>query len=418
MTVTAIGLGLGAGRLIKSPQQAIADAAPPSPTVLTAAVEKRVLKRTVVLRGEVGASRSYEVTPNPSGDSAPIVTSVNVKVGSTVKPGKAVLEVGGRPLIVLAGSKPAYRNLRPGYTGPDVAQLQAALRQLGHYSGEADGEFGASTKAALTDFYTALGYEPLPTAPDDEARLDSAKRQVTAARRALDDARAALAAAAGADRPAALKAVDRAKEDLAAADKAYKETSALAGPTLPLSEYVFLPSFPARVDGLQAKVGAAVKAPAITLSSGALQAQGVLSPADHDLVKVGMRAEIASETVGAATPGRVASVGELVIDREAGGQNGYPIVIVPDKPLPAAMAGLNVRMTVTAASTSGSVIVVPVSALTAGADGIVSVIRRDPDGVQQRITVEAGLTGDGYVAVTAEEGSLEEGDAVVIGITK
>ncbi|WP_158610208.1 peptidoglycan-binding protein [Micromonospora globbae] len=384
--------------------------------MLTATVEERVLSRTVVLRGEVGASRSYEVTPNPGGESAPIVTAVNVKSGSTIKAGKVVLEVGGRPLIVLPGSKPAYRNLRPGYSGPDVAQLQAALRQLGYDPGDVDGEFGASTKTALTDFYAALGYEPVPTAPDDAVKLDAAKQQVTAARRALDDAKAALAGRVGADRSAAVRAVERAREDLATADKAYKELAALTGPTLPLSEYVFLPSFPARVDGLQAKVGAAVSAPAITLASGALQAEGLLSPADHELVKVGMRAELASETVGEAVPGRVAMVGELVVNRDDGGRNGYPIVIVPDKPLAAAMAGLNVRMTVTAASTSGSVLVVPVSALVAGANGTVSVIRRDPDGTQHRISVDTGLTGDGYVAITATQDNLSQGDTVVVGI--
>ena len=43
-------------------------------------------------------------------------------------PGSVIVEVAGRPLFVFPGTVPAYRNLSPGETGTDVAQLQAGLR--------------------------------------------------------------------------------------------------------------------------------------------------------------------------------------------------------------------------------------------------------------------------------------------------
>ena len=50
--------------------------------------------------------------------------------------------------------------LRTGSRGEDVKTLQSRLYDLGYYSGEIDGQFGAGTKAAVIDFQKANGLDP------------------------------------------------------------------------------------------------------------------------------------------------------------------------------------------------------------------------------------------------------------------
>lgn len=52
------------------------------------------------------------------------------KVGTTVVEGSTALEVDYRPVVVLAGARPAIRELSAGVVGPDCAQLNAALVRL------------------------------------------------------------------------------------------------------------------------------------------------------------------------------------------------------------------------------------------------------------------------------------------------
>ena len=49
--------------------------------------------------------------------------------------------------------------LRTGSRGDDVKTLQSRLYDLGYYTDEIDGQFGAGTKAAVIDFQRANGLE-------------------------------------------------------------------------------------------------------------------------------------------------------------------------------------------------------------------------------------------------------------------
>lgn len=49
--------------------------------------------------------------------------------------------------------------LRTGSRGEDVKTLQGRLHDLGYYTDEIDGQFGAATKAAVVDFQRANGLE-------------------------------------------------------------------------------------------------------------------------------------------------------------------------------------------------------------------------------------------------------------------
>lgn len=423
-TVVLTGGGVAALQLIKSPQQHLADSQAPDLSVLTAPVEFRVLVDTVVLRGMVGAGSSVDVTPMPIGVARAVLTGVKVNPGAEFGNGAVLVEVSGRPLIALLGAIPAYRDLLPGMSGQDVKQLQQALKSLGHNPGPVNGTFNASTKQALTSLYRKLGYEVATTG--DTSAITAANQQVTAAQRALDEAEKALQRLKDNPPPTpgpgepdpvaeAEQAVRYAREDLDAAKAARDEVVRTTGAMLPLSEVVFLPAFPARVEKLNATVGTEVNPPLLTLSTGALVVRAFLNPAQQRLLREQMPVEILAEMLGITVPGIVSSIGELTQDQQTG-ERGYPMTVTPtDGPLDEKLNGVDVRLTVRAASTDGKVLVVPISAVFSYADARTSVLKIAAGGTQQRVVVTPGVSGDGYIEVTPVEGTLAPGDLVVIG---
>jgi hypothetical protein len=76
--LTAV-VGLTSPLWIKSPQQLAAETQPPPSTVLTAPVERRILRDTLVLRGDVTSRHTFEATPGSRADAQAIVTAVKVK---------------------------------------------------------------------------------------------------------------------------------------------------------------------------------------------------------------------------------------------------------------------------------------------------------------------------------------------------
>ncbi|MCY0938801.1 peptidoglycan-binding protein [Streptomyces sp. H34-S4] len=444
------GAGVAASAVIKSPAQVAADAGPPPMDVLVARVEKRVLRDTVILRGTATATQTVQVTPTAraEGVAAPVVTKVAATAGSPVEAGRVLLEVSGRPVFVLPGRLPVYRDLKPGATGEDVKQLQQALAGRGHPTGgDKAGTFGAGTKTALTAFYRSIGYDAPPALADGGQAVEAAEEAVTGARRALEDVRAAGAAAGGSGgsggtkgagagsasgaKAASALAVRRAEEDLAKARRKLTEAQEVAGPMLPAGEVVFLEGFPARVTAVNTRVGSAATGPALTLSAGALVVRGQLQEHQKGLVRAGQRVEIKSEVSGVTATAKVASVADTAAAPPAQPQGGtgdgqqqappgapgYAMVVEPDSPLDPALAGQDVRLTVEAAATSGDALVVPVSAVSAGADGRTSVSVVDSAGKRRQVEVQAGTTGDGYVEVRPTgAGELSEGDNVVTGI--
>jgi Tfp pilus assembly protein PilX len=451
--------GFAASQVIKSPAQAAADTKPPAADVLTAPVERRVLKETVVLRGTVAAGQSVTVAPVASsgeGAVAPVVTKLPVNAGDTIRAGQLLLEVSGRPVFVLKGELPVYRDLKPGAKGDDVAQLQKALRNLGHGTGnDPSGTFRAGTKSALQAFYAQLGYDPRPAVDDDGEAVKAAEEGVRSAERALEQAQSAADAAApspsetpaasedgtdtgsgggggGGGDAEARRAVEWAREDLQTARQNLADAQAAAGPMLPAGEVVFLPGFPARVDSVSGAVGARVTAGVMTVSAGRLVVRGYLQERQKGLVRAGQRVEILAERAGTTVPGKVRSVSDTLdegqeqdstsedgsdAERAPAAAQGYPLVVEPGRPLDRALAGQEVRLTVEAGSTDGKALVVPVTAVSVGSDGKSAVTVVAADGTQRRVRVRAGTQGDGYVAVVPlGTGRLDPGALVVTGI--
>ncbi|MEU6877765.1 peptidoglycan-binding domain-containing protein [Streptomyces sp. NPDC046712] len=463
--------GVLGSTLVKSPAQAVADSAPPTPTVITTPVERQKLVRTLVFRGDFATGRQTEIAPTAiaatgkdaaQGESAArsslVVTKVLVAEGDRARAGRPLAEVSGRPVFVLPGALPSYRDLLPGMSGDDVDQLQEALAGLGiGRGGDRSGYFGPGTKSAVAALYRRMGYEP----PVTGARTEEAVRQ---ARTAWEEASATVTqleqgTPAGPDGAATEKrtddggsaagsgtgtgpgtGLDGARKRLAEAKKAYDLAVAADGVMLPASEAIFVKDLPARVSGLPAAVGDRLEGPVVVLTSGGPRLTGYLDPALEGRLTPGTRVEVTSETLGITVSGKVASIGERVTpgdskDAKGQGQGGQgksqsegaaasangnapylPVTITPDKAWDDRLEGHNVMITVTSALTGTAVLVVPQAALLTGADTHTTVTVQEPGGRERKVRVTAGPSADGLVQVTPAGGeTLRQGDRVVVG---
>ncbi|MEM9035655.1 MAG: peptidoglycan-binding protein [Actinomycetota bacterium] len=188
--VLAAAIGFVAGSRLQSSSDARASAEAPEPALITVPIERREIASTVVVRGDVRFEESADlaVAGGFGAEVNPVVTRVGPVIGDVIGEGALVVEVGGRPVFLLEGDLPTFRDLRPGQTGDDVVQLQEALRRLGHLSGAPDGTYGPSTEEAVTALYTAAGYVAPGLTEEEETQL-------RAARDSVDDARSSLRSA-------------------------------------------------------------------------------------------------------------------------------------------------------------------------------------------------------------------------------
>jgi HlyD family secretion protein len=405
----AIG-GLIGSSFVKSPQQIAADTAAPPPTVTTAKVVSQVLTSSVQMRGVVYPATQYDVYPSaPEADTAVpgagsavggsaagggssgtvYISKLDVAAGQTVSNGEQLAEIDGEPLFALAGRVPAWRDITPGESGPDAAELQKALASLGYYSGgDTPGFFGAATQEAVSLYYEHLGYTPPAT----------------------------------------------------------------GGVSMP--DVIFLPSLPAKVVAVNGAKGQQPGQPFLELAArGSLALTGELPPAYAAQVKPGLKVKIfddvtgihaAGTTAGVGTATTVAPVGTIVnVGGGAGsvssagsagsgstpaagsGNSGnaaspgatpfIPLTVRPSRPLPAALDGENVLVTVKTGRTEGPVLTVPVAAIVTTASGTSYVTVAGAHGKQTQVPVTPGISENGYVQVTpVTAGKLVAGDSVVV----
>ncbi|WP_318241393.1 efflux RND transporter periplasmic adaptor subunit [Cellulomonas avistercoris] len=210
VAVLCLTLGILLSRLIISPGQAAANAAPPSAGPITVPVESRVIGNEVVLRGDVGYDDAVDLTIE-TGDlgGAAVVTGQVKEVGATVDPATVVLEVVGRPVIALPGDLPTYRTLRSGVSGPDVQQLKTALRAVGLDGGDPGGAtYDAAAAAGVRALYQKVGYEPPTGGEEVQEGVKAAQEAVTAAQSEVRTAESAVGAAARASAGSSVTELD------------------------------------------------------------------------------------------------------------------------------------------------------------------------------------------------------------------
>ncbi len=154
-----LAVGLGGGYLLAS-QLSEADVASvraePTPVPITEEIRELRLMDVLSADGDVvmpaGAPLDLDLMENP------VITALLFENGQNVVPGDVLIEIQGRPVIVLPGEFGAWRSFSSRNSGKDVVQLQLALQELGFYTGDVDGTIGSGTLTAIREMYKELGY--------------------------------------------------------------------------------------------------------------------------------------------------------------------------------------------------------------------------------------------------------------------
>ena len=196
MASAVIG-GLFAASRIESPADAAARTAAPTPSPILVPVEKRVLSSDIVARGTArfGLPQSISIVPSALKGKAGLITTIPLR-NTQFGEGEVMLTASGRPVFVLQGETPAFRDLVPGLSGGDVRQLEKGLARLGFDPGPVDGTYDSETSAAVAKWYTSAGWEPFGPTLDQRAGIQALEREWNnAAKNKVATAGAAAAAA-------------------------------------------------------------------------------------------------------------------------------------------------------------------------------------------------------------------------------
>lgn len=116
-----------------------------------------------VAEGRVGRSlrfaavAEWELAPLARNAASGVVTTIDVESGQEVSAGERLFSVDLRPVVVAAGVVPSFRDLSLNVRGPDVAQLQSLLTELGFFEGVVDGVFRVGTRTAVREWQLSVG---------------------------------------------------------------------------------------------------------------------------------------------------------------------------------------------------------------------------------------------------------------------
>jgi hypothetical protein len=421
----AVG-GLIGASFVKSPQQLAADTESPPPTLTTAPVVSQVLTSSVQMRGVVYPATEYDVYASAASSSsssgagqdsgagssaaaggssatgasgtALYLSKLEVAAGDSITSGEQLAEIDGQPLFALAGPVPAWRDLTPGESGPDVAELQKALAGLGYYDdGDTPGYFGSATEYAVSLYYEHLGYAApssggVPAA--DVVFLPSLPATVVAVNGATGE-----------------------QPGQPFLELAARGSLALTG-ELP-------PAYAAQVkSGLKVAIYDEVTGIHATGTVADLGTATTLAPAGA-VVNIGGGSGPAgsSGSAGSGSTGSSGSSGSDSSGSSSGsggsGSSGatvfIPLSVRASRSLPAALNGENVLVTVETGHTEGPVLTVPVAAVVTTASGTSYVTVAGASGKRTEVRVTPGLSENGYVQVTpVPSGSLAAADRVVV----
>ena len=195
VAVAAVG-GWVVGSRIVSPEEAAARTAPPTPSPILVPVEKRVLSSNVVTRGTArfGLPQPISIASSALKAKPGLIATLPLR-NAQLREGSVMLTESSRPMFVLQGEIPAYRDLVPGISGNDVRQLEKGLERLGFDPGPIDGAYDAQTSAAVAQWYKSAGCEPFGPTAEQLATIRTLEQDVAdATKQKLTTAGAAAAA--------------------------------------------------------------------------------------------------------------------------------------------------------------------------------------------------------------------------------
>ncbi|MEV2272025.1 peptidoglycan-binding protein [Nonomuraea africana] len=172
-TCTAVAL-LGRGET--------STATPGRPPTPTATITRQDLVDTKTVDGSLTYSGERDVNPDVSGT----VTWVAAE-GAVIRRGHPLLKVDRRPVVLMYGKLPLYRELRQGISdGPDIEQLERNLQALGHGDGlTVDEHFSYATHLAVKQWQDDQGLPATGKVDAAQVVFLPAAARVTAARVAL-----------------------------------------------------------------------------------------------------------------------------------------------------------------------------------------------------------------------------------------
>ncbi|MFF9983888.1 peptidoglycan-binding domain-containing protein [Streptomyces erythrochromogenes] len=260
----------------RTPEQRASNAAAPPPSRITGKVSDQQLVEKMDLTGKVEtASRTTITGVQPQGTSRAVVTALPATSGKSLKAGAVVAEVSGRPVLLLPGRFPAYRDLKTGDKGPDVQQLQRALQPL--YGTAVNGTYGQATVEAVRKLYAAAGYE----APSGQGQ-GPVSSQSGGGRAPSGTAAGAAAPRGGAETDGGTGAAPAANGAASTAPTRGTDAPPASGPAkpgelLPAAEVAYVSTLPAAVVQVTAAVGDAADKPLVVLGSGGRQVRATLT---------------------------------------------------------------------------------------------------------------------------------------------
>ncbi len=330
-------------------------------TVNTGSIENRIT-------GTVTVKPEYEIvvrSPHTAGTEA-VVTTDGLAAGAKVEPGDVVVAVAGRPVIALSGDLPSYRELAPGMTGPDVAQLQNALELLGYEIRDPTGTFGSWTARAVSALYRDRGFEAIgPTG-----------------------------------------------------------TSAWTSVRVPIAEVVFVPQFPAHAIGACGSRGRIAVSPVCVLRAGASRVVVSLSRFEAQRTQLGHVVDISLSngesiigTLYHELPDESGSLGTgSIIEGDSGATSPHPrrFLVELGQPLPSGLDGTTGSASLLISATGPGSLTVAQTAIRVDATGV-SWLERLVDETQERerVVIEVQLCSGGLCAFT---GSISPGSTVALNI--
>jgi len=438
MVVTASVGSWMAGSNIQSPAEAAARTAPPTPSPILVPIEKRVLTSDVVTRGTArfGLPQSLSLVPSALKGGLGVITTLPVR-DTQLNEGDILLTASGRPVFVLQGEIPVYRDLTPGTSGEDILQLESGLARLGFDPGSVDGMLDGQTSLAVAAWYTSAGFEPFGPTADQLAEIRdledalalavndklAAEDIVAAAPLAIEAARAQ---AAGESKVVGEYLIQTALNEQAAAEREVQRLGEYAarlaadletargktGVQVPADELIFIPTLPVRVEQNEVEIGDDAGGPVVMVTNNQLAIDSSLPLDEAPLVKPGNAVAIDEPDLGIEATGVVARVADIPGTDGVDGFHIYFEILVDETPL--TLDGFSLRLTIPVESTGGAVLVVPLSALTLAPDGS-SRIQVEKDGMLEYITIKPGLSADGFVEITPVDGEISPGQLVVIG---
>lgn len=349
--------------VIESPREAAAGASPPAPSLIAVPVERRQVGEEVVTRGRVTARTDVEAINELAGAQAhrAVVSGRLPRPGQQLKAGQVAVEISGRPIFVLTGAVPAYRDLGPGAAGGDVRQLNRALALAGFSTEAASTSFSETTRTAVDALYRRSGYTSNGTLPAAEVVFVSTMPAT------VSEVRGTLGSEAGS------ASIRLTSGDLVVVADLGGDRAALVQP------------------GTEVEV-------------------------TSEVLGTSVEATVTAAVPGSATSG--AAEPEDPTGTASTSDSTSEIVIAPKRRLSGDWVGQDVRVRILGAITATKVLAVPVTAVVSNGSGSTEVVVVDAharsigEAHPRRIQVTTGATGGGWVEVRPLHTAIRAGDLV------